>query len=978
MRRHSILLSAAFLAALPPVLAAQPLVRVPGDTANLEQAFRRVSDGGVVEIAPGVYPSPADGFRMRDLRKSFTVRSGPGGRAVLDGGGSRLVLRLENSDPSRGGLVVFENLVFRDGFSDLDARAGGVTVLAGEARFVGCDFEDNATDPPSTGGGALAVHTGSTVEVLGGSFTGNSSKNRGGAMAVRDSFATVAGVTFTGNRTNLAGQAPNSAGGALYVLDAVVHVSDSLFEGNRAGFVGGAIFAFGIWGEPLSVPRTEVRVTRSTFLDNRAEPHPCCPAPGATTGGALHAEDHTTLTVASSRFEGNRARFGGAVDAFRAIVEIDGSVFRDNRDQEPGGDPGLGGALSAFSGDGPADPVNRRPAAITVTDSLFRGRDDGTAAAGTGGCLFAAGDTNRMYGNGDVQPQDDLGTNRAPVRLERTVFFECVAAGGVVTTGGAVAVALAELVLDDSLVLASEVTGDNSSGGGLAVGEESLTSVTGTSFAGNRAAERGGALNAQGSELAVSGARFLENEVSPGETEPPNLSLGAAIHTSPLFNEPALGRRVGATGSVADSLFVANVGVDVRDIEPPEGPLNEVRYEGNRFFANDFSGKVYGHNMAAPGATDVPGLNALTVVRAGGQNTEKGSGNQRIVSQPAEGQLLLVPPAGAPGSRTPAFLGFAWSGNQARLESPGGVRFAAQMSLPDRHGLVEADEPGVYRLLVNGQEVDSVTLEEEPPPPPPGPFLTSPEVPGFRFKVRISAGDDAILGRQEPGCIPETLCVSGALPGRSEAFLRVVGPKPNGFLWPTLVKFSTSEVEVWVEQEGTGELQYYVLAAASPGSSELPGLFDRGGFRPAGAAAPASDGAPALFPRIAPVLLPRGAPPLPPGPFLASPAVPGFRFKVRITAGAQPPREGRAEPVCIEETLCVSGAVEGRSELFLRVVGPKPNGFLWPHVVTFSTSQVEVWVEQTATGELQYYVLPAATPGSSDLSGLFDRGGFQP
>jgi hypothetical protein len=106
--------------------------------------------------------------------------------------------------------------------------------------------------------------------------------------------------------------------------------------------------------------------------------------------------------------------------------------------------------------------------------------------------------------------------------------------------------------------------------------------------------------------------------------------------------------------------------------------------------------------------------------------------------------------------------------------------------------------------------------------------------------------------------------------------------------------------------------------------------------------------------------------------------VPGFRFKVRITAGNGAPREGREEPVCIEETLCVSGAVPGRSELFLRVVGPKPNGFLWPHVVTFSTSQIEVWVEQPKTGEVQYYLLPAATPGSSDLSGLFDRGGFRP
>ncbi len=126
--------------------------------------------------------------------------------------------------------------------------------------------------------------------------------------------------------------------------------------------------------------------------------------------------------------------------------------------------------------------------------------------------------------------------------------------------------------------------------------------------------------------------------------------------------------------------------------------------------------------------------------------------------------------------------------------------------------------------------------EDEPPLPPPPPpsteWLESPEVPGYRVQVRISGGSSQILGREEPACIPETLCVSGAVTGRSEVFVRVVGPKPNGFLWPTLVKFSTSTVEVWIEQESTGTVRYYLLEGASPGVDVLPGLFDRTGFLP--------------------------------------------------------------------------------------------------------------------------------------------------
>ena len=108
-------------------------------------------------------------------------------------------------------------------------------------------------------------------------------------------------------------------------------------------------------------------------------------------------------------------------------------------------------------------------------------------------------------------------------------------------------------------------------------------------------------------------------------------------------------------------------------------------------------------------------------------------------------------------------------------------------------------------------------------------WLRGPDLPGFEVQVRIGGARE---GAMEPLCIPETLCASGAVPGRSEVFVRVVGPKPNGRLWPTLVKFSTSEVEVWIRQLSTGEIEYYRRRGARPGISELPGLFDREGFQP--------------------------------------------------------------------------------------------------------------------------------------------------
>jgi hypothetical protein len=129
--------------------------------------------------------------------------------------------------------------------------------------------------------------------------------------------------------------------------------------------------------------------------------------------------------------------------------------------------------------------------------------------------------------------------------------------------------------------------------------------------------------------------------------------------------------------------------------------------------------------------------------------------------------------------------------------------------------------------------LDNLKLFLAGPEPPEGAWLASPEVPGFQFKVRITSGPgQTVPTRRETSCIAETLCVSGAVPGRTEALLRVVGPRPNGYLWPILAKLSPSQVEVWIEQRSTGLINYYVLPGASSGRDTLPGLFDRYGFLP--------------------------------------------------------------------------------------------------------------------------------------------------
>lgn len=121
------------------------------------------------------------------------------------------------------------------------------------------------------------------------------------------------------------------------------------------------------------------------------------------------------------------------------------------------------------------------------------------------------------------------------------------------------------------------------------------------------------------------------------------------------------------------------------------------------------------------------------------------------------------------------------------------------------------------------------TSFESLPEPPAGAWLTTSQLPGYQFKVRISG---SLTGSQVTPCVPETLCVSGAVAGRTEVFVRIVGPKPNGFLWPNIIKFNTSQVEVWIEQLSTGQRNFYLLPASAADSGDLPGLFDKNGFLP--------------------------------------------------------------------------------------------------------------------------------------------------
>jgi predicted outer membrane repeat protein len=752
-RRSAVLfLFVALFCALPalgaPRKAAAKVIRVPKDVKDLSTAIRSAKDGDIIELAAGTYTPPSKGFSISNLGKAFTVRAAAGATVILDGKKTATILRFKNGSRARGKRVTFERLTFQNGFSKTIGDGGAVTISAAEARFVDCKFLSSSATSTS-GGGAVRVLAGSDATFVNTEWRGNSASTRGGALEVLLSTAAIEGGSFIENRTNLPGHSKVASGGAVYVLDSTLRVTGTRFERNQAGWVGGAIYAYGNWSDPVSVPKSDLTVVRSTFVENVAINDPGTPLTFATQGGAIHVENQTTLRLQHSHLLGNKARLGGGIDNYRAVVEVTGSQFQWNRALE-GAVFGSGGAIFAASNETSADGVlNRRTSTVTIADSMLQG-GTGQPSAHTGGCVTIGGDISRAYGENGAVQMGTLDENRARLEVRRSVFADCdvqqepTGGGGF---GGALQSVLSNLILEDSMVLESDARGGNAGGGGVSVQGESVAVIARTTFARNTAGNAGGALHAGGSTIQVSQCRFFGNLA--GALGALTQSRGAAVFTIPLLAQQRP-RNVG--GVISDSLFSQNTGLAVWDVEPASGPVNEMRYTNNQFHETTFGDKVYFHSKLAQGGVNATGMNQI----------KSHSGNLRQSSTPVAGTLLAAPSVVGTGAPAAAgtFLHFAWSGRSATLDG---------QALTVKSGIAPAG-PGAHSLVVDGTQIGSLTLGAATCPKKGTVCLA-----GGRFEIRVPG---ARLLTQEA----DTAFLS--LPGGETLAVQILDRRDkNGHFW---------------------------------------------------------------------------------------------------------------------------------------------------------------------------------------------------
>lgn len=607
--------------------AGQNLVRVPADTANLQDAIARVADGGTVEISSGTYSAPVGGF-TNPPGKAMTIQAATGASVILSGGGGHDIFRFTNAKRAEGKPITFIGLRFSDGASPQAFIGGGFTIGEAEAIFKGCSFLNNTTSKQG-GGGALFI-AGSVVSFNGCVFIGNTSSTGGGAITALDSRLYIVGCRYTTNRCDLPGHSPNAPGGGVFSFNTQLEISNSVFEDNHAGYVAGAVYGAAPWDTTEKL----VEIKNCLFYNNGALRDASVSFNAPALGGAVHVEENITLNIYSCNFTNNVATQAGAISTYRSVANVDHCLFRGNKALPLGTNgEGTGGAILALSADGANEP-NRRPITLNVTDCVFIGANDGNPDAKEGGQIFAAGDLNSAYGSPGAGVKQD-GTpesNRAQVTLQRVAFYKSKvdSTNSVPARGSGMQGDFAHIEADNVLFL----EGDAGSGSAaLEAVNDSVVHLRHCAFQKNSATSFGAAITDFGGELNVSDTTFLDNAYKPS-----NSGKGVDMVSSPNAGGSG-GAGTDMTGLVTNCIFSGSTtGGRIYDgAGTDKRPYNLLAYSANQFLP---SNDAYISDILQP-ATNVDGLNNFTVRFDDGSTFKKAPINNLVLrTLPDTGQIL--------------------------------------------------------------------------------------------------------------------------------------------------------------------------------------------------------------------------------------------------------------------------------------------------------------------------------------------------
>lgn len=396
-------------------------------------------------------------------------------------------------------------------------------ILASEANIDGT-FTGNT----ASRGAVVSLSGGGNVTVSGSfeqnvsSFSGGSG---GGAIAGDQNTLTIAdGTTFTNNLAKTAGGGALTSGGLSPASnpgkDGNLHIGNNvIFRENKAGFANldgtGATSTKGNGGAVYisAVGSTPTFGTGVKFIDNKA----------FNTGGALALAgtvyDGNGFVINNGvEFTGNTAQQGGALSSsVNVSAVLDNLLFNNNHAN--GGDVAIGGALlvsGSITNQSTPENAASKVKTLTITNTSFEDNLSDTA----GGAIGQMGITafaNNKYSQGmtidilnSTFTDNTAGAEGGAIISDAILNVTGSAFEGNQTTG---------------TVIGVNSTDSNEGGGAIFMYDDSVATITNSTFTSNESGTWGGAISTRGissaqpgakSSLAVNGGTFTTNNAVYG------------------------------------------------------------------------------------------------------------------------------------------------------------------------------------------------------------------------------------------------------------------------------------------------------------------------------------------------------------------------------------------------------------------------------------------------------------------------------
>ena len=472
--------------------------------------------GGAVYVEGGTLYAQ----RVTFSDNSATGTSGSGG-AILAGDGATLRIlssTFSGNSASRAGGAV-------------EDQSGASTT----ASYFAVDFTGNTTGANPGNGGAIHVTGPGSLDITGGTATGNTAAAEGGAFWNGAGTMRVAGVTISGNVAS-GDDATNGGGGIFSAAGPVIVTGDTRITNNRADGASGS------GGGILLDDGSSLEAYGTTISGNFA----------SRAGGGIEDQSgaSTTVILAQVDFTGNTTgsapgNGGGFHITGPGNATLHGGSFVDNSAVNEGGGAWNGSGSMVVSGttftgntvtDGPGGgALFNNGGVLSVKSFATVSGNSATGMSGSGGGIlndlggtlfvtdvtFANNSANRAGGAiEDESASGDMGDNdNAGFELfVRDATFTGNTAGSAPGNGGAIHIT----GTSDADLISSTFTGNTAANEGGAIwngaGDMQIrfATIDGNTASGDDADTGGGGVHNNGGTLDISNRTTITNNVADG------------------------------------------------------------------------------------------------------------------------------------------------------------------------------------------------------------------------------------------------------------------------------------------------------------------------------------------------------------------------------------------------------------------------------------------------------------------------------